>query len=215
VSSDRGFRNALKTNKILQVGASKLVRRLYVGSVLENDRMAVTLIPRHNRRSDWDMITQSGLDWVTLFTTDLIPMWPEGGTNCYSPFSWSGPFKLGMNTGVVPKDTGFRLVRRTKIRYLCFLCLRSIFLINLPSILLEDLRSVPFIKEKGFQHRPDIRVPPMLTEDIRRVAIASDMAELEEFCGDRLSHEVVWQSIMAFLETWMGNATTLHDWFVL
>ena len=35
------------------------------------------------RRSDWDTITQSGLDWVTLFTTDLIPMWLEGGTNCY------------------------------------------------------------------------------------------------------------------------------------
>ena len=38
--------NALKTNKILQVGASNLVCRLYVGLVLMNDCMNVMLIPR-------------------------------------------------------------------------------------------------------------------------------------------------------------------------
>ena len=95
---------------ILQTGTAILVRRLYVGSVLRNDRMAVTLIPRHNTTVRLGLGNSIGQDWVASFMTDLIPMWPEGGTNYYSPFSWSGPFKLGMNTGVVPSDTGFRMV---------------------------------------------------------------------------------------------------------
>ena len=51
---------ALRTNMILQVEASKLVRRLYVGSVLESDRMAVTLIPRTQHDG------QTGIRWLNL-----------------------------------------------------------------------------------------------------------------------------------------------------
>ena len=45
---------------ILQLGASKLVRRLYVGYVLKNDCMAVTLIPRTQHDS------QTGIQWLNL-----------------------------------------------------------------------------------------------------------------------------------------------------
>ena len=63
MSYDRGFQNALKTNKILQVGASKLVCRLYVGLVLMNDCMAVTLtIPRHSTKVRLGHNNSIGLD---------------------------------------------------------------------------------------------------------------------------------------------------------
>jgi hypothetical protein len=78
-----------------------------------------------------------------------------------------------------------------------------------------NISRVPLPEEYGLELLPDLRVPPMLGEDISWVDGARDVIETDNPCGDDFAYSVERQYVVALVELRMNLHRTVDDRFVV
>ena len=73
-------------------------------------------------------------------------------------------------------------------------------MVSSPSFFVKEVRCVALPEQEWLQGCPHLRVPPVLTEDVRRIDLTPDALEIHCVGGDRLTGQVIRQSVVTLLQ---------------